>query len=300
MTEPSTDSARPGIARTLVSLRDRIGRWRGEGARIALVPTMGALHEGHLSLVRIARQQAERVVVSIFVNPSQFGPGEDFASYPRREAQDLDALAGLAELAYIPTPEDMYPDGFATTVHVAGVTEGLCGAHRPGHFDGVTTVVTKLLTRCRPDIAVFGEKDYQQLVVIRRLVRDLDLGVDILAGPTVRDADGLALSSRNAYLSPAERRVAVRLNQILAALAACLAQAGTEPERALAAARAELEAAGFDAIDYLELRDAETLAPIDRPIDESGRPARVLAAVHVGRTRLIDNMEVASPDPSPA
>ena len=291
MNEPRQNSQHPGIVRAVAALRERLGGWREGGARIALVPTMGALHDGHLSLVRLARRHADRVVVSIFVNPAQFGPNEDYRNYPRPESEDLEALSGLADLVYIPDAADIYPPGFATTVHVAGLTEDLCGAHRPDHFDGVTTIVTKLLAQCRPDIALFGEKDYQQLLVIRRLISDLDLGVDILAGPIVRDADGLALSSRNVYLSAGERRVAARLNQILGDLTQRLRD-GAEPAAVLAMARAALETAGFDAIDYLELRDAETLAPVDRITG----PARVLAAVRIGGTRLIDNMAVAPPD----
>ncbi len=277
-------------ARTVAALRAVVAEWRRQGRRVALVPTMGALHAGHLSLVRLALERAERVVASVFVNPAQFGPNEDFASYPRGEADDAARLRETgAHLMFAPAVEEMYPPGFATTVSVAGVSEGLCGAHRPGHFEGVATVVTKLLLQALPDMAVFGEKDYQQLMVIRRLTRDLDIPVEIVGGATVREADGLALSSRNAYLSPEERRIAPALYRALAETAAALA-AGEEAPLLLARAREAVLAAGFRDVEYLELRDAETLAPLDR----AARPARLLAAARLGRTRLIDNVPVGA------
>src|SRR5262245_48206292 len=194
------------IVRTVAELRARVDGWRRDGERVGFVPTMGALHEGHLSLVRLARRHATRAVASVFVNPTQFGPNEDFERYPRNEAQDAGLLAGAGcDLLFAPTVTEMYPQGFGTTVTVAGVSEPLDGAARPGHFAGVATVVTKLLMQCGPDLAVFGEKDFQQLQVIRRLVRDLDIPVEIVGAPTERASDGLALSSRNAYLTPAER-----------------------------------------------------------------------------------------------
>jgi len=249
---------------------------------------MGALHAGHLALVAAAQAQCQRVVVSIFVNPKQFGPREDFSAYPRPEADDLAKLAAAnADLAYIPTPEEIYPEGFATTVGVVGVSEGLCGAHRPGHFDGVATVVAKLFTQVAPDVAFFGEKDYQQLLVVRRMARDLDLPVDIVGVPTVREPDGLALSSRNVYLSAEERRIAPNLHRLMREAAAAIAQGGT-PGGILARAIMALGEAGL-MVEYLELRDAETLAPLTEP---PARPARLLAAVHLGRTRLIDNLSV--------
>lgn len=274
--------------RSVVDLRARVAAWRREGARIGLVPTMGALHAGHMALVRAAKGECDRVVATIFVNPAQFGPSEDFAAYPRDEAADLALLAGEGvDLVFAPALEEIYPAGFATTVAVAGVSEGLCGDHRPGHFQGVATVVAKLLIQALPDRAYFGEKDYQQLQVIKRLARDLDLPVAIVGVPIVRDADGLALSSRNAYLSAEERAVAVELNKVLRQVAEAVA-AGAPAAEAAAKGREALLAAGFRKVDYVEVRDAETLAPVDGP----GRHARVFAAAHVGRTRLIDNMPV--------
>lgn len=282
--------------RTVAALRARIAAWRqeadgGDGShRVALVPTMGALHSGHLALIHAARAQAARVVVSLFVNPSQFGPGEDFTSYPRNEAQDARALAAAkADLLYAPNVAEMYGEGFATTVTVSGLSAELEGAVRPGHFAGVATVVAKLLNQARPDLAVFGEKDYQQLLIIRRLAADLDLATRILGVPTVRDADGLALSSRNAYLTPAERRIAPALYGTLRELAAGI-EAFREPTADLIErARQTLRQAGFAGIDYLELRDGETLSAVSQVT----RPARLLAAVRLGKTRLIDNIAVA-------
>jgi pantoate--beta-alanine ligase len=277
------------IARTIADLRDQVAIWRKSGDRIGLVPTMGALHDGHLALVQAAQSECDRVVASIFVNPKQFAPGEDLGSYPRREAADLDILrlAGV-DLAFTPDAGEIYPPGFATVVRVTRLTEGLCGARRPGHFDGVTTVVTKLLIQSLPDAAYFGEKDYQQLLVVRRLARDLDMPVRIVGVPTKREADGLALSSRNAYLSPDERRIAPGLARILHSIAACLAQDPTAVTRELARGSAQLHEAGF-VIEYLEIRDAETLAPVAAEVTA---PSRALAAVHLGRTRLIDNVPI--------
>jgi pantoate--beta-alanine ligase len=279
------------IVRTIADLRQHISVWRQAGEPVGLVPTMGALHDGHLALVRAAQAQCDRVVATIFVNPKQFAPGEDLDSYPRREAADLAMLqsAGVA-LVFMPAAAEIYPPGFATTVRVAGLTDCLCGAHRPGHFDGVATVVTKLLLQSLPDNAYFGEKDYQQLLVARRLARDLDIPVRIVGVPTVREADGLALSSRNAYLSPAERRIAPNLAQVLRRTAAALAAQPGRVVSEIARGRADLEGAGF-AVEYLEIREADTLAPI--PATITG-PARVFAAVHLGRTRLIDNMPIAA------
>jgi len=278
------------IVRTVADLRAQVGAWRAEDRRVGFVPTMGALHEGHLSLLRLAGQHADRVVASVFVNPTQFGPNEDFEAYPRDEARDAALLeqAGCA-LLYAPAVAEMYPPGASTTVTVAGVSEPLDGAARPGHFAGVATVVTKLLLQCGPHFAVFGEKDYQQLQVIRRLVRDLDIPVEILAGPIVRAEDGLALSSRNAYLSPAEREAAPALSRTLAHVAERL-HAGASAEAAEAEAVAALKAAGFARIDYVEVRGAEDLARLGPgPVSA---PARVLGAAVLGRTRLIDNMAV--------
>lgn len=279
------------IVRTVADLRARVAEWRRQGQKVALVPTMGALHEGHLSLVRAAQKLADRVVVSIFVNPRQFGANEDFGRYPRQEAEDTEKLANVAaDLLFAPDVTEMYPEGFATNVSVGGVTEGLCGAARPGHFDGVATVVTKLLLQCLPDVAVFGEKDYQQLLTIKRVARDLNIPVAILGAPTMREADGLAMSSRNAYLSPEERRIAARLPAILRELVAA-AERGDELSALCARGIAELKAAGFASVDYLEFRDAETLAPVSR----IERPARILVAARLGNTRLIDNMPVGVP-----
>jgi len=274
----------------VAALRDDPGSGSGTGGgRVALVPTMGALHAGHAALIAEARRHARHVVASIFVNPLQFGVNEDLADYPRREASDARLLEeeGCAIL-WAPEASEMYPDGFATQVAVAGLSEGLCGDTRPGHFDGVATVVTKLLGQVRPDVALFGEKDYQQLAVIRRLVADLDLHVEIVGVPTQRDADGLALSSRNAYLSDEERRTARALPRALGEAAQAIVT-GTAVVDAVGRAKSRLEAAGFQRVDYVELRDAETLAPMEK-LD---RPARLLAAAHLGRTRLIDNLSVA-------
>jgi pantoate--beta-alanine ligase len=270
-------------------LRAEIAKWRQAGEKIALVPTMGALHAGHLSLIDIAKQHAKRIVVSIFVNPTQFGPKEDFSRYPRDEAGDMAKLkeAG-ADLVYIPGIEEMYPQGFATRVSLPSLTEDLCGAARPNHFEGVATVVTKLLLQCAPDVAVFGEKDFQQLLVIRRMVTDLNIPVEIVAAPIVREKDGLALSSRNAYLSAVERKRAPVLHQVLEETAASLAD-GEGCDAATSAGRFKLEANGFR-VDYVAVRDPETLAALFGPIKG---PARVMGAVFLGTTRLIDNVPTA-------
>lgn len=276
--------------RTLSDLRDTISGFRAAGERIAFVPTMGALHAGHMALVAEAKLAAARVVVSIFVNPTQFGPNEDLSRYPRKELADARMLseAGVDAL-WMPPVEVMYPDGHATRVTVAGVSEPLDGAARPGHFDGVATVVAKLFNQVKPDIALFGEKDFQQLAVIRRMVADLDFDIDIRGVPTQRDDDGLALSSRNAYLAPEDRAAAIALPRALGVAARAI-EKGEDAEAALAAARASLEAAGF-AVDYVELVDAATLAA---PV--AGQPRRLLAAAKIGGTRLIDNIPVGTPD----
>lgn len=278
------------IVRSVAELRARVAAWKAAGDRVGFVPTMGALHEGHLSLVRLARTRAHRVVASVFVNPTQFAPNEDFDAYPRSEARDADLLESAGcDLLFAPPVSEMYPDGFATTVTVAGVSEPLDGQARPGHFAGVATVVAKLLSQAQPHVAVFGEKDYQQLQVIRRLVRDLDLPVEIVGGPTARAEDGLALSSRNAYLSPEERGVAARLNQVLREAIAAL-NAGERVDAVELRAVEALQAAGFARVDYVEVRDSADLSRIGPgPVD---RPARILAAALLGRTRLIDNMAV--------
>jgi pantoate--beta-alanine ligase len=277
------------IARTIADLRRHIAAWRKGDERVGLVPTMGALHQGHMALVRAARVECARVVASVFVNPKQFAPTEDLGSYPRREAADLNMLrsAGV-DLVFIPALHEMYPPDFATLVRVSGLTEGLCGAHRAGHFDGVTTVVTKLLIQALPDIAYFGEKDYQQLTVVRRLARDLDIPVLIAGVPTVREADGLALSSRNVYLSAEERRIAPNLARVLRSVAAALAGDPTVVQREIARGSTALQQSGFT-VEYLEIREAETLAVTSEVTARS----RIFAAVRLGTTRLIDNMPIA-------
>ena len=276
-------------ARTVKDLRAQIAKWRQAGETVALVPTMGALHAGHLSLIGIAKGHAGRVVASIFVNPSQFGPKEDFKRYPRDEAGDLKKLAEAGvDLVFLPSTDEMYPAGFSTKVSLPSLTDDLCGAARPNHFEGVATVVTKLLVQCAPDAAVFGEKDFQQLLVIKRLVRDLNIPVEIVGAPIVREEDGLALSSRNGYLSAAERKTAPFLHQVLAETAASLAN-GEGCDAATSAGRFKLEGKGFR-VDYVAVRDPETLAPLFGPIRG---PARVMGAAFLGTTRLIDNVPTA-------
>lgn len=277
------------VVRTQPELRAAVGAWRKEGSRVGFVPTMGALHEGHLSLVRLARERAGRVVASVFVNPTQFGPGEDFERYPRQPERDAELLAGAGcHLLFLPEPSTIYPPGHSTFVDSAGPgspAEGLEGAHRPGHFRGVATVVAGLLSLVQPDVAVFGEKDAQQLAVVRRLVRDLHLPVEIVSGPTVREPDGLALSSRNAYLSPEERRAAAVLHRALRAAEEAVAggeRRGDEVRRRL---REVLDSEPLARVEYAEVVDAETFRPVERL---AGRVVLPLA-VRVGGTRLIDN-----------
>ena len=277
------------IVATVAELRAALAA-RAPGTRIGLVPTLGALHAGHLSLVSQARNHAGIVVVSIFVNPTQFAPTEDFDSYPRTLEADLEKLAGGADIVFTPQAREIYPEGFATTISVAGPAVGLETDFRPHFFAGVATVVAKLLIAAGPDVAMFGEKDYQQLLVVKRLVRDLALPVAILGVPTLREADGLALSSRNAYLSPDERRIAGRLNIILKD-ATLQAQTTGDLRAAEAGAIEALWKAGFSHVDYVAIRDAETLDHI-AALDG---PARILAAAKVGKTRLIDNMAIAAP-----
>jgi pantoate--beta-alanine ligase len=276
------------IIRELSALRNTVRTWQTNNRRIALVPTMGALHAGHMALVAEARKRADRVVVSLFVNPTQFAPGEDLAAYPRKGDEDAAMLeeAGI-DVLWMPGVETMYPEGFATTISVAGVSEGLEGAHRPGHFDGVATVVAKLLGQAQPDLALFGEKDFQQLAVVRKMVADLNIRVGIVGVPTERDSDGLALSSRNVYLTPEERTAARALPDALNEAAVAIS-AGESVENVLQRARAKLEAAGFGPIDYIELCDAASL----RPVREMKGNLRLLAAAKLGRTRLIDNVAV--------
>lgn len=276
------------IVRSLSTLRSVVTRWKRAGETVAVVPTMGALHAGHLSLVRTGRKLADRLVVTLFVNPKQFNNPDDLANYPRTENDDAVKLGPLGvDVLYAPDATTMYPEGFATTVSVTGVSEGLCGAHRPGHFDGVATVVTKLLMQTGADIALFGEKDFQQLHVIRRLVRDLDIPVEIRTCPTVREPDGLALSSRNARLTDEQRKTANALAQILYASANRLTE-GEETSAVLPGARAALLKAGFASVEYLELRAENDL----RPLERADVLSRLLAAVWLNDVRLIDNMPV--------
>jgi pantoate--beta-alanine ligase len=276
------------VVRTVRDLRTAVADMRQAGDSIGLVPTMGALHAAHMALVEAARHHADRVVATIFVNPTQFGPEEDFSTYPRREARDIDTLcAHGVDLLFAPSVDEMYPDGFETVVEVPEISRDLCGAHRPGHFAGVATIVTKLLLQALPDCAVFGEKDYQQLQVIRRLARDLDIPVEIVGLPTVREADGLAMSSRNVHLGPADRANAPRLHAALQVVAERL-RAGEGADVACAAGHELLAAAGFAPIEYLEVRAAETLLPVDQV--PAGTPLQVLAAAWLGETRLIDNI----------
>ena len=272
--------------RQLPELRDAISGYRAAGERIAFVPTMGALHAGHMALVAEAKLAGNRVVVSIFVNPTQFAPNEDLAKYPRKEQTDSRMLSDAGvDLLWLPPVEVMYPEGHSTNISVTGVSEPLDGAARPGHFDGVATVVAKLFNQVKPDVALFGEKDFQQLAVIRRMVADLDFDIDVRSVPTQRDDDGLALSSRNVYLMPEDRTAAVALPRALGVAARAI-EKGDDTETALATARASLEAAGFE-VDYVELADAETLGT---PV--AGQPRRLLAAARIGGTRLIDNIAV--------
>lgn len=275
--------------RHIAELRERVGQWRRAGGMVGLVPTMGALHDGHLRLARRAGVDCRHVIVTLFVNPKQFSVGEDLTNYPREEAADRGMLAPLGvELLFAPALEEIYPPGFATTVSVGDLTKNLCGPHRPGHFAGVATVVTKLLLQALPDTAYFGEKDFQQLQVIRRLVRDLNIPVEIIGVPTVRDEDGLALSSRNRYLSAEQRIAAAALPRTLEAILRRLKASPDAVATALAWGRTELMRAGFNKIDYLEVCDAETL----QPVANASVNSRVFAAAWMGRTRLIDNMAI--------
>lgn len=276
------------IIRDIAMLRRAVSALQQGGKSVALVPTMGALHDGHMSLVQMGKRVADHVVVSIFVNPTQFGPNEDFASYPRDEARDAAMLAqeGVA-LLWAPDVATMYPGGHSTHIEVAELGSDYCGAARPGHFDGVATVVAKLFNQVRPDVAIFGEKDWQQLAIIRRMARDLDFALDILGAPIARDTDGLALSSRNAYLSEKQRAAATSFPDALKAAVAAIA-GGAEVAAALAAAEKAIVAGGFDSVDYVALADADSL----ERLTEFRRPARLLAAARIGKTRLIDNYPV--------
>jgi len=275
------------VVKPVAELRSVVGQWKRDGRSVAMVPTMGALHDGHISLVERALKAADRCVVSIFVNPKQFAPTEDLDKYPRQLQADLDRLAAAgAHLAYTPGGEDMYPPGFDLKVLVGGPSQGLETDFRPQFFDGVATVVAKLFLQATPDFAIFGEKDYQQLCVVKKLCRDLDIPVEIIGALTVRDSEGLAMSSRNAYLSPAELKIAQQLNTIIRRTGAALAGAQNEAPT-LNRGVGEILAAGFRSVDYLAVRESGTLAPWT-----PGKPGRILVAAWLGKTRLIDNMEI--------
>ncbi|MFY0620622.1 MAG: pantoate--beta-alanine ligase [Pelagimonas sp.] len=276
------------ILRTKAELRARVAEWKAQGARVGVVPTMGALHQGHLSLVSAAGEACERVIVTIFVNPKQFNRPEDLENYPRTEEDDARKLAGYpADVIYVPDPDQIYPDGFATNVSISGLTEVLCGAHRPGHFDGVATVVTKLFTQTCADMAFFGEKDFQQLQVVKRLAADLDLMIEVVGCPTIREEDGLAMSSRNLLLSDRSRIKAPVLNEAMEEMAEGLRQGGQASDLR-AKAESRLTAAGFGEIEYIDLRACDDLSVLETP----ERPARLLAAAWLAGVRLIDNIAV--------
>ncbi|TCS03911.1 pantoate--beta-alanine ligase [Caulobacter sp. BK020] len=279
------------IVRTVAELRAQVAAWKAAGEPVALIPTMGALHEGHLSLVQLGQARARRTVASVFVNPRQFAPHEDFDSYPRGEARDAELLAEVGcDLMFAPDVSEMYAPGFSTTVNLTGVSEPLEGAARPLFFGGVATVVTKLLLQSQADVAIFGEKDYQQLQVIKRVVRDLDIPVEIVGAPTARAADGLALSSRNAYLNAEERAAAVALPNAIRAAAQAVA-AGGRVDDAEETAKTAILAAGFRQVDYVEIREAGDLSRLGPgPIGDAH--GRILVAAWLGKTRLIDNMAV--------
>ncbi|WP_298558543.1 pantoate--beta-alanine ligase [uncultured Aliiroseovarius sp.] len=276
------------IIRSKDDLRTLRRSWIFKGERVAVVPTMGALHAGHLSLVDEAKKHADRVIVTIFVNPKQFNNPTDLDKYPRTEEDDAAKLAPYGiDALYVPTPDQIYPDGFATNVRVTGLTEDLEGAHRPGHFDGVATVVSKLFLQSRADVACFGQKDYQQMLLVRRLSEDLDIETEVIACPTVREDDGLAMSSRNVRLTAEERAIAPALKAEMDRAAEAIRR-GAEPRVVLDSAKAQIERAGYRTVEYLELRDAETL----QPVKDLSRPTRLLAAAMLGDVRLIDNIAV--------
>ena len=284
-----TSSLSDLIVRSVEDLRAIVTRWRRDGKTVALVPTMGAIHVGHLSLVSEAKSRCDKIIASIFVNPTQFGENEDFDAYPADEAHDVQELSRAGtDLVFCPGRDDVYPEGFSTIISVTGVTSGLCGPFRPGHFDGVATVVAKLLLQCLPDIAVFGEKDYQQLLVIRQLARDLNIPVDIVGAPIIREEDGLAMSSRNRYLSKEERALAPELNRILRSVADGVVTKPADCEQICRLARSELLEIGFASVDYVGVCDTETL----ELLKSYSEPARVFGAARLGTARLIDNILV--------
>ncbi|MBY8974668.1 pantoate--beta-alanine ligase [Rhodobacteraceae bacterium NNCM2] len=279
------------IVRTIAEHRAQIAAWRHEGLRVCLVTTMGALHDGHVSLITMGRELADKVVATIFVNPTQFGANEDLSTYPRDEERDAAMLSAAGcDMLFAPPVEEVYPPGFATEVRVRGLTDCLCGAARPGHMDGVAQVVAKLLNQAGADYAIFGEKDWQQLALIRRMAKDLDIPTEILGGPTTREPDGLAMSSRNRYLDPEQRRIAAQLNRVLFSAADRIAKGWPVAEECAAAAKTLLKA-GFEKVDYFEARDGATLDPVQQ--HDPANPGRLFAAAHLGKARLIDNVIIA-------
>ena len=276
------------IVRTVAELRSRISMWRREGQSVALVPTMGSLHAGHLSLMKVGKERSDRVVATIFVNPLQFAPNEDFETYPRREDSDIRKLVQEdIDLLFAPDVNEMYRPDATTTISVGGLTDCLCALSRPGFFDGVATVVTKLLLQALPDIAIFGEKDYQQLLVIKRLATDLDIPVEIIGAPTIREEDGLALSSRNVYLDTKSRSIAPSMYNILTQYASDISN-GNDIKKSLQLAKQNMQKSGFEKIEYLDLRSSQTL----QACNDIKRPSRLFAAAWLGSTRLIDNLAI--------
>ncbi|MBL4612658.1 MAG: pantoate--beta-alanine ligase [Emcibacter sp.] len=282
------------IVRSKKELRTKVRAWHMSGLKVGMVPTMGALHHGHLSLIKEIQKHVDKVVVSIFVNPKQFGPNEDFDKYPRSETADIKKLEEVnTDLLYTPEVSEIYPEGFLTNVSVSKITEGLCAAKRPGHFDGVTTVVTKLLLQCLPDVALFGEKDFQQYTVLKQLAKDLDIPTDVMCGKLIRDDDGLATSSRNVYLTPKERKIALEIPKTLQQIISEIEGGILSIEEALEKGNQHLLDSGFKEVQYLEIRQSDNLEPISHTVAESSPIlARVLVAAVVGKTRLIDNMPI--------
>ena len=276
------------IVRTVAELRSHVSMWRREGLSVALVPTMGSLHAGHLSLMKVGKERSDRVIATIFVNPLQFAPNEDFETYPRREDSDIQKLVEEdIDLLFAPDVNEMYRPDATTTISVGGLTDCLCALSRPGFFDGVATVVTKLLLQALPDIAIFGEKDYQQLLVIKRLATDLDIPVEIIGAPTIREEDGLALSSRNVYLDTKSRSIAPSMYNILTQYASDISN-GNDIKKSLQLAKKNMQKSGFEKIEYLDLRSSQTL----QACNDIKRPSRLFAAAWLGSTRLIDNLAI--------
>ena len=276
------------IVRTVAELRSHTSMWRREGLSVALVPTMGSLHAGHLSLMKVGKERSDRVIATIFVNPLQFAPNEDFETYPRREDSDIQKLVEEdIDLLFAPGVNEMYRPDATTTINVGGLTDCLCALSRPGFFDGVATVVTKLLLQALPDIAIFGEKDYQQLLVIKRLATDLDIPVEIIGAPTIREEDGLALSSRNVYLDTKSRSIAPSMYNILNQYASDISN-GNDIKKSLQLAKQNMQKSGFEKIEYLDLRSAQTL----QAFNDIKKPSRLFAAAWLGSTRLIDNLAI--------